>query len=213
MAQWTMVQQHTLIWSTAAPLCHLPPTGRRRDGRDLYRSGNPRLQNTLTDFAACGDQLVADGWTTPERRPCKAEVPGACSWEPSSTSVRISPPSVPAPFVDVVTTMLDESIPLTAGSGGMGSENENFDTMLAYPYDNVTAQTIPSCWSQRAFTIPAQYWEPAKWVAKLSHENGDHPLRKTNMGAGQADSWVDTAPLKTWPAYLGSGRLGPRRGS
>ena len=86
------------------------------------------------------------------------------------------------PFVDVVTTMLDESIPLTAGEWeewGDPREKAYFDTMLAYsPYDNVAAQTYPDLLVTAGLNDPrVQYWEPAKWVARLRvTKSGDSQL-------------------------------------
>jgi len=76
------------------------------------------------------------------------------------------------PFVDVVTTMLDDSIPLTTGEydeWGNPNKKEYFEYMLSYsPYDNVTAQNYPNMYiSTGLHDSQVQYWEPAKWVAKL----------------------------------------------
>ena len=97
------------------------------------------------------------------------------------------------PFVDVVTTMLDESIPLTAGEWeewGDPREREYFDTMLAYsPYDNVTAQDYPDMLVTAGLHDPrVQYWEPAKWVSKLriTKTDSNQLLLKTNMAAGHS---------------------------
>ena len=82
------------------------------------------------------------------------------------------------PFVDVVTTMLDESIPLTTNEWeewGNPAEREYFDYMLSYsPYDNVTAQNYPHLLVTSGLNDPrVQYWEPTKWVAKLRDEKTD----------------------------------------
>ena len=95
------------------------------------------------------------------------------------------------PFVDVVTTMLDESIPLTAGEWeewGDPRQREYFDTMLAYsPYDNVTAQAYPDLLVTAGLHDPrVQYWEPAKWVARLrAAKTNDRPiLLKMDLDSG-----------------------------
>ena len=95
------------------------------------------------------------------------------------------------PFVDVVTTMLDESIPLTTNEWeewGNPAEKEYFDYMLSYsPYDNVTAQNYPHLLVTSGLNDPrVQYWEPTKWVAKLRDEKTDDNvlILKTNMSAG-----------------------------
>ena len=95
------------------------------------------------------------------------------------------------PFVDVVTTMLDDSIPLTTGEydeWGNPHEPAAFDDILAYsPYDNVEAKDYPSLLVLAGLhDSQVQYWEPAKWVAKLRAVKTDtNPvLRKTSMDAG-----------------------------
>ena len=95
------------------------------------------------------------------------------------------------PFVDVVTTMLDDTVPLTTGEydeWGDPHQRAAFDDMLAYsPYDNVESQAYPSLLVLAGFhDSQVQYWEPAKWVAKLrASQTDDRPLLlKTNMDAG-----------------------------
>ena len=95
------------------------------------------------------------------------------------------------PFVDVVTTMLDESIPLTTNEfdeWGNPKQKAFYDYMLSYsPYDNVTAQNYPAMLVTTGLhDSQVQYFEPAKWVAKLrATKTGDAPLLlKTNMEAG-----------------------------
>jgi oligopeptidase B len=95
------------------------------------------------------------------------------------------------PFVDVVTTMLDESIPLTTNEfdeWGDPKEKAAYDYMLSYsPYDNVSAQAYPAMLvTTGLWDSQVQYFEPAKWVAKLRATKIDtHPLLfKTNMQAG-----------------------------
>ncbi len=99
------------------------------------------------------------------------------------------------PFVDVVTTMLDESIPLTTGEfdeWGNPKNKEYFDYMLSYsPYDNTTAQAYPNLLITGGLNDPrVQYWEPAKWAAKLRAVKTDNNrlLLKTFMGAGHFSS-------------------------
>ena len=95
------------------------------------------------------------------------------------------------PWVDVITTMLDTSIPLTTGEfdeWGDPREREYYDYMLSYsPYDNVTAQDYPHLLITAGLhDSQVQYFEPAKWAAKLrAHKTDDHRLLlKTNMDAG-----------------------------
>jgi oligopeptidase B len=95
------------------------------------------------------------------------------------------------PFVDVVTTMLDESIPLTTGEfdeWGNPKNKEYYDYMLSYsPYDNVKSQNYPAMLVTTGLhDSQVQYWEPAKWVAKLRDMKTDENrlLLKTNMDFG-----------------------------
>ena len=95
------------------------------------------------------------------------------------------------PFVDVVTTMLDDSIPLTTGEydeWGNPNEKQYYDYMLSYsPYDNVTAQAYPPMFvGTGLWDSQVQYYEPTKWVAKLRATKTDHnPLVfRVNMEAG-----------------------------
>ncbi len=95
------------------------------------------------------------------------------------------------PFVDVVNTMLDASIPLTVieyEEWGNPNEKEYFDYMMTYsPYDNVTTQAYPNMLITAGLNDPrVQYWEPAKWTAKLRAAKTDQNmlLLKTEMGAG-----------------------------
>ncbi len=95
------------------------------------------------------------------------------------------------PFVDVVTTMLDEDIPLTTGEydeWGNPNEKEYYDYMKSYsPYDNVKKQDYPNMYiSTGLHDSQVQYWEPAKWIAKLRSVKTDGNLLflDTNMDAG-----------------------------
>ncbi|MEC9390525.1 MAG: S9 family peptidase [Myxococcota bacterium] len=175
-------------------VCH--PRGGGEMGETWYRRGKFHdKQNTFTDFIACGDQLVADGWTTP----ANMAIQGGSAGGLLMGAVLNQRPDLAAravaqvPFVDVVTTMLDESIPLTAGEWeewGDPRQRAFFDTMLAYsPYDNVAAQDYPDLLVTAGLNDPrVQYWEPAKWVAKLRvTKTGDSQLLlKTNMAAGHS---------------------------
>jgi oligopeptidase B len=97
------------------------------------------------------------------------------------------------PFVDVVTTMLDDSIPLTTGEydeWGNPNHKESYDYMLSYsPYDQVTAQSYPSVLVTTGYhDSQVQYWEPAKWVARLRALRIDSNmlLFKTDMKSGHS---------------------------
>ncbi|MBV1933503.1 MAG: prolyl oligopeptidase family serine peptidase, partial [Parvibaculaceae bacterium] len=96
------------------------------------------------------------------------------------------------PFVDVLNTMLDASLPLTPPEwlewGNPIQNPEAYDYMASYsPYDNVSAQSYPHIFAIAGLTDPrVTYWEPAKWVARLraTRTDGNLTLLKTNMGAG-----------------------------
>jgi oligopeptidase B len=96
------------------------------------------------------------------------------------------------PFVDVLNTMLDESLPLTPPEwpewGNPIVSTKDFETIRAYsPYDNVTAKAYPHIFAYAGLTDPrVTYWEPAKWIARLRHKNtsANLILLKTNMEAG-----------------------------
>ena len=96
------------------------------------------------------------------------------------------------PFVDVLNTMLDESLPLTPGEwpewGNPIEDEAAFRRLLSYaPYENIRAQAYPAILALGGLTDPrVTYWEPAKWVAKLRELKTDSNLLllKTNMGAG-----------------------------
>jgi oligopeptidase B len=95
------------------------------------------------------------------------------------------------PFVDVITTMLDDTIPLTTGEydeWGNPQEKESYDYMVSYsPYDNIKAQKYPNMYvSTGLHDSQVQYWEPAKWVAKLRNQKIDANVLylNTNMDAG-----------------------------
>ena len=95
------------------------------------------------------------------------------------------------PFVDVITTMLDDSIPLTTGEydeWGNPNNKKYYDYMLSYsPYDNIKAQNYPNMYvSTGLHDSQVQYWEPAKWVAKLRNlkTNNNLLFLDTNMDAG-----------------------------
>lgn len=163
-------------------------------GRAWYEDGKmEHKMNTFTDFIACGEHLVKAGYTDPERLYCMGGSAGGLLvgavinlrpdlWDAAVAEV---------PFVDVVTTMLDDSIPLTTGEfdeWGDPKEKDAYERMLAYsPYDNVHDAAYPALLVTTGFhDSQVQYWEPAKWVARLrEHQQGDAPiLLWTNMEAG-----------------------------
>jgi oligopeptidase B len=144
-------------------------------GRAWYEDGKLlKKRNTFTDFVACAEHLIHEGYTRPDRL---FAMGGSAGGLLMGAVVNMRPELfkgvvAAVPFVDVVTTMLDPSIPLTTfeyDEWGNPSEREFFDYMLSYsPYDNVEAKAYPNILVTTSLQdSQVQYWEPAKWVAKL----------------------------------------------
>lgn len=163
-------------------------------GEDWHDQGKMlNKRNTFTDFIDIAEYLVEQRWTKPEKLVIQG---GSAGGLLMGAVVNMRPDLFRAavaqvPFVDVINTMLDESIPLTVGEfeeWGDPKTEEHFLYMRSYsPYDNVTAQEYPDLLITAGFNDPrVQYWEPAKWTAKLrATKTGDSRLLlKTNMGAG-----------------------------
>ena len=164
-------------------------------GRRWYDDGKLRKKpNTFTDFIACAEHLVAEGLTTPERL---FAMGGSAGGLLMGAVINLRPELFRAvvaqvPFVDVVTTMLDESIPLTTGEydeWGNPNEAEDYACIRAYsPYDNMEPVTWPHLLVMTGLhDSQVQYWEPAKWVARrrvLQPDDGRRLLLRTNLDAG-----------------------------
>jgi oligopeptidase B len=144
-------------------------------GREWYEEGKLlNKKNTFTDFIACTEYLIDQNYTSPER--CFA-MGGSAGGLLMGAVVNMRPDLYKAivaavPFVDVITTMLDEDIPLTTGEydeWGDPRQKEYYDYILSYsPYDNVSAKDYPAMLITTGWhDSQVQYWEPAKWVAKL----------------------------------------------
>jgi oligopeptidase B len=163
-------------------------------GRWWYEDGKLlEKKNTFTDFIACAEELVREKYTNP----AKLFADGASAGGLLIGAVINMRPDLfkgavaEVPFVDVVTTMLDESIPLTTGEydeWGNPNQKEYYDYILSYsPYDNVQAKKYPNLLVTTSLQdSQVQYWEPAKWVAKLRATKTDKNvlLLKTYMEAG-----------------------------
>lgn len=168
--------------------------GGQEMGRHWYEDGKLlKKMNTFTDFIDCGRYLVEEQYTSRERMFAYGGSAGGLLmgvvlnqapelWQGVVAAV---------PFVDVVTTMLDDSIPLTTGEydeWGNPHEKIYYDYMLGYsPYDQVTAQAYPALLVTTGLhDSQVQYFEPAKWVAKLrALKTDNNPLLfKINMEAG-----------------------------
>lgn len=163
-------------------------------GRQWYENGKLlNKRSTFTDFIACAEYLIHEKFTNPEKlfamgRSAGGLLMGAVSnLRPDLFKGIVAE----VPFVDVVTTMLDASIPLTTGEydeWGNPNEKQFYDYMLSYsPYDNVEKKNYPAMLITAGLhDSQVQYWEPAKWVAKLRELKTDNHLLllKTNLDAG-----------------------------
>ena len=164
-------------------------------GRAWYKAGKlERRTNTFTDFVDVARGLIERGFTTAGR----ISISGGSAGGELMGAVMNSDPGLwgavaaHVPFVDVLATMLDETLPLTPGEwpewGNPIDDKAAFDLIRSYsPYDQVSAQAYPPLLVTAGLNDPrVTYWEPAKWVAKLREMKlGDSELLlKTNMGAG-----------------------------
>lgn len=170
--------------------------GGQEMGRHWYEDGKLlKKKNTFTDFIDCGEFLVGQKFTSPSNL---FAMGGSAGGLLMGAIVNMRPDLfkgivAAVPFVDVVTTMLDKSIPLTTGEfdeWGNPENKEYYDYMLSYsPYDNVTAKDYPAMLVTTGLhDSQVQYWEPAKWVAKLRELKTDKNvlLLHTNMDAGHS---------------------------
>lgn len=170
-----------------------------RGGDDLgyqwYLDGKlAKRTNTFNDFVDAAKGLVKAGWAAPGMISASG---GSAGGELMGAVVNQAPEQFRAvvahvPFVDVLNTMLDESLPLTPGEwpewGNPITSKADFELIRSYsPYDQVKAQAYPPLMVTAGLNDPrVTYWEPAKWVAKLRDLKTDQNILvfKTNMGAG-----------------------------
>lgn len=163
-------------------------------GRLWYENGKLlHKKNTFTDFIDCSKYVINEKFTSKEHLYAEG---GSAGGLLMGAVVNMAPELyhgviAQVPFVDVITTMLDDTIPLTTGEydeWGNPNEKEYYDYMKSYsPYDNVKAQDYPNMYvSTGLHDSQVQYWEPAKWVAKLRTLKTDNNLLflDTNMDAG-----------------------------
>ncbi len=171
--------------------------GGKDKGYRWYKDGRlDKKTNTFTDFIAAGEYLAARGYT---RRGNIVAHGGSAGGMLMGAVANMAPELFRAivaevPFVDVLATMLDETLPLTPPEwpewGNPIESRQAYETIAGYsPYDNVVAQDYPNILALAGLTDPrVTYWEPAKWVASLRAHKTDtnRLLLKTNMEAGHA---------------------------
>jgi oligopeptidase B len=176
------------IWAIA----HI--RGSETMGRYWYDDGKLlNKMNTFTDFIDCADYLVKEKYTSYDKM---VAMGGSAGGLLVGAVANLAPEKfagivAQVPFVDVVTTMLDDSIPLTTNEydeWGNPNIKEYYDYMMTYsPYDNVEAQDYPNILITTGLhDSQVQYWEPAKWTAKLRDMKTDDNLvlLKTEMDYG-----------------------------
>jgi oligopeptidase B len=168
--------------------------GGQEMGRWWYEDGKLlKKKNTFTDFIACAEHLIAEKFTSPEKLFAEGGSAGGlliCA----VTNMRpdlFKGVIAEVPWMDVITTMLDDSIPLTTAEfdeWGDPKKKEYYDYMLSYsPYDNVEAKDYPAIMVTTGLhDSQVQYFEPAKWVAKLRAMKTDNNLLilDTDMTSG-----------------------------
>jgi oligopeptidase B len=179
-------------------------------GRRWYEEGRlEHKRNTFTDFVACADHLVAEGFTSAERLAARG---GSAGGLLVGAVANLRPELFRAivaevPFVDVLTTIQDETLPLTVNEweewGNPVTDPAAYAEIRSYsPYDNVRPAPYPAMLVTAGLNDPrVSYWEPAKWVQALraATTSGRPILLKTEMGAGHQgpsgryDAWRDEA--------------------
>ncbi|HVC69765.1 MAG TPA: S9 family peptidase [Acidimicrobiales bacterium] len=178
-------------------------------GRRWYEGGKLLAKpNTFTDFVACARHLVDCGWTSPRRLVARG---GSAGGLLIGAAANLAPDAFRAmvaevPFVDCLTTILDDTLPLTVIEweewGNPGADPEIYAVMKSYsPYDNVRPVRYPAMLVTAGLEDPrVGYWEPTKWVQKLrAADPANHILFKVELTAGHAgpsgryDAWRDEA--------------------
>ena len=187
-------------------------------GRSWYEMGKlAQKPTTFSDFVSVARYLIAEGWTTPDQLAARG---GSAGGLLMGAVMNLAPELfrcviAEVPFVDALTTMLDDSLPLTVGEweewGNPDASAEAYRTMKSYaPYDNVralnedaTPRRYPHLFAAGGLNDSrVGYWEPAKWVLRLRDSNpANVALLKTEMGAGHGgpsgryDAWRDEAQI------------------
>jgi oligopeptidase B len=163
-------------------------------GRQWYEDGKLfKKKNTFSDFVDCSKYLIENNYTSAKHHYAMG---GSAGGLLMGAVINLAPELyngvvAQVPFVDVVTTMLDDSIPLTTGEydeWGNPNEKEYYEYMKSYsPYDNVANKSYPNMLVTTGLhDSQVQYWEPAKWVARLraQNKNTSQLYLQTNMEAG-----------------------------
>jgi oligopeptidase B len=178
-------------------------------GREWYEEGRLlRKCNTFTDFIACAESLIEAGYAKPGDLAIRGRSAGGLlvgaviNMRPDLFACAVAQ----VPFVDTLTTMLDDKLPLTINEydeWGNPQESELYSYIKSYsPYDNVRAADYPALLVTAGLNDPrVAYWEPAKWVARLRTLNRSRRpiLLKTEMGSGHMgpsgryESWREEA--------------------
>lgn len=178
-------------------------------GREWYENGKLLHKlNSFDDFIACADHLISEGYTSPERLAIRGRSAGGLligavlNQRPELFACAVAQ----VPFVDALTTMLDDKLPLTVNEydeWGNPAEEMYYRYIKSYsPYDNVHQAAYPAVLVTAGLNDPrVSYWEPAKWVARLrTVDTSDRSvLLKTEMGAGHMgpsgryESWREEA--------------------
>lgn len=170
--------------------------GGREKGEQWYQNGKYlHKQNTITDFIAAAEHLIDRGYTASDKLAFHSGsaggilLGGVMNMRPDICRTVVAE----VPFVDVLTTMLDESLPLTVAEyeeWGNPQQKDYYDCIRSYsPYDNVSKQDYPNLLVTAGLNDPrVSYWEPAKWIAGLrAHKTDDNLiLLKTEMDEGHA---------------------------
>lgn len=168
--------------------------GGQEMGRDWYDKGKMfEKKNTFNDFIDCSKYLIENEYTSAEHLHAFG---GSAGGLLMGAIINMAPELyrgviAAVPFVDVISTMMDETIPLTTNEfdeWGNPKNKDSYEYMLSYsPYDQVSAQNYPNLLITTGFfDSQVQYWEPAKWIAKLrDYKTDDNVLMMhTNMDAG-----------------------------
>ncbi|HEY5265953.1 MAG TPA: S9 family peptidase [Acidimicrobiales bacterium] len=189
-------------------------------GRSWYEMGRlAQKPTTFSDFVTVAHSLIRQGWTTSEQLAARGGSAGGLLMGAVMNAAPDLFHAVVAevPFVDVLTTMLDDSLPLTVGEweewGNPDASATSYRTMKGYsPYDNVLANgdqgpiTYPHLYASGGLNDSrVGFWEPAKWVLKLRDANSaNQAVLKTEIGAGHGgpsgryDAWRDEAQVLAW---------------